>query len=158
MDKPWLTIIGLTEDGLPGLPDASRQALAAADLVFGGPRHLALAGVAEKGCPWPVPFDIAPVLAARGRRVVVLTSGDPFWHGAGGTLAAHLAPEEWVALPVAGVVALACARLGWRAEDTVTLGLHAAPFARLRPHLARGCRIVATLRDGAAVATLAEAP
>ena len=156
MDKPWLTIIGLTEDGLPGLPDASREALAAADLVFGGPRHLALAGVAEKGRPWPVPFDIAPVLAERGRRVVVLTSGDPFWHGAGGTLAAHLAPGEWVALPVAGVVALACARLGWRAEDVVTLGLHAAPFARLRPHLARGCRIIATLRDGAAVAKLAE--
>ncbi|WP_378947279.1 precorrin-6y C5,15-methyltransferase (decarboxylating) subunit CbiE [Paracoccus sp. R86501] len=156
MDKPWLTIIGLTEDGLPGLPDASREALATADLVFGGPRHLALAGVADKGRPWPVPFDIAPVLAARGRRVVVLTSGDPFWHGAGGTLAAHLAPDEWVALPVAGVIALACARLGWRAEDAVTLGLHAAPFARLRPHLARGCRIIATLRDGAAVAALAE--
>ncbi|WP_111558079.1 precorrin-6y C5,15-methyltransferase (decarboxylating) subunit CbiE [Paracoccus sediminilitoris] len=156
MDKPWLTIIGLTEDGLPGLPDASREALATADLVFGGPRHLALARVADKGRPWPVPFDIAPVLAARGRRVVVLTSGDPFWHGAGGTLAAHLAPDEWVAIPIAGVVALACARLGWRAEDVVTLGLHAAPFTRLRPHLARGCRIIATLRDGAAVATLAE--
>ena len=156
MSEPWLTIIGITENGLPDLPDASRQALDRADLVFGGPRHLALAGVADKGHPWPVPFDIAPVLAAKGRRVVALTSGDPFWHGAGGTLAAHLHPSDWIALPVAGTVALASARLGWRAETTVTLGLHAAPFARLRPHLARGCRIIATLRDGDAVRELAD--
>ena len=156
MSEPWLTIIGIAEDGLSGLPDASRQALARADLVFGGPRHLALAGVTDKGRPWPVPFDIAPVLAAKGRRVVALTSGDPFWHGAGGTLAAQLDPADWVALPVAGVIGLACARLGWRAETTVTLGLHAAPFTRLRPHLVRGCRIIATLRDAAAVAALAD--
>jgi precorrin-6Y C5,15-methyltransferase (decarboxylating) len=156
MSDPWLTIIGIAEDGLSGLPDASRQALDRAELVFGGPRHLTLADVMDKGQPWPVPFDITPVLAAKGRRVAVLTSGDPFWHGAGSSLAAHLDPADWVALPVAGVVGLACARLGWRAETTVTLGLHAAPFARLRPHLVRGCRIIATLRDGAAVGLLAE--
>lgn len=56
----------------------------------------------------------------------------------------------------AGVFSLAAARLGWRLEDTPCTGLHAAPFARLRPHLARGCRVLVTLRDGAAVDVLAE--
>lgn len=44
MAEPWLSIIGLGEDGPPGLPPASRQALADAEIVFGAPRHLALAG------------------------------------------------------------------------------------------------------------------
>ena len=34
------------------------------------------------------------------------------------------------------------------------LGLHAAPFARLRPVLGRGVRVICTLRDGAAVPEL----
>ena len=42
MVDPWLSIIGLNEDSLDGLPPASRAALDAADVVFGGPRHLDL--------------------------------------------------------------------------------------------------------------------
>lgn len=155
MSDPWLTIIGLGEDGVSGLPDASRDALARAQVIFGGPRHLALVEAGARGQAWPVPFDIAPVLALRGQRVAVLASGDPFWFGAGGALAAALAPGEWRALPAPGVISLAAARLGWRIEDCATLGLHAAPFEGLRPHLARGCRIIATLRDGQAPAALA---
>ena len=156
MADPWLCIIGLGEDGLSGLPPASREALDAAEIVFGAPRHLALAGVDARGTEWPVPFDIAPLIARRGQKVAALVSGDPFWFGAGSTLAATLAPGEWRALPVSGVFSLAVARLGWRLEETPCLGLHAAPLARLRPHLARGCRVLATLRDGAAVPALAE--
>lgn len=154
MSDLWLTILGLGEDGLAGLPDASRTALERAEFIFGGPRHLQLAGARERGREWPVPFDIAPVLALRGRRVVVLASGDPFWFGAGSTLSTALAPGEWRAIPVAGSFSLAASRLGWRLEDTACLGLHAAPFARLRPHLNPGARILCTLRDGAALAPL----
>ncbi|TGN43409.1 cobalt-precorrin-7 (C(5))-methyltransferase, partial [Paracoccus liaowanqingii] len=156
MSDPWLSIIGMGEDGPAGLPDASRRALAKAELVFGAPRHLALADAGARGRPWPVPFDLAPLLALRGQRVAALVSGDPFWCGAGGTIAAVLNRDEWRAYPAPGVISLAAARLGWRLEDCVTLGLHAAPFARLRPHLARGCRIIATLRDGDAPRALAD--
>ena len=45
VSEPWLSIIGLGEDGLAGLGDASRLALSAAEIVFGAPRHLALADV-----------------------------------------------------------------------------------------------------------------
>ncbi|CAM3320237.1 precorrin-6y C5,15-methyltransferase (decarboxylating) subunit CbiE [Paracoccus nototheniae] len=155
MSDPWLSIIGMGEDGPAGLSDASRRALAGASVVFGGPRHLALADMGARGRAWPVPFDPAPLLALRGQPVAALVSGDPFWCGAGGSLAARLAPGEWRAFPAPGVISLAAARLGWRLEDCVTLGLHAAPFARLRPHLARGCRIIATLRDGDGPAALA---
>jgi precorrin-6Y C5,15-methyltransferase (decarboxylating) len=152
---PWLTIIGIGEDGLAGLSEASRKALAKAEIVFGGERHLALADIGARGRPWPVPFDIGPVLASRGRRIAVLASGDPFWQGVGGSLASHLHPSEWIAHPAPSTFSLAAARLGWRLEDVICVGLHAAPFERLVPLLARGARIICLVRDGKAAADLA---
>ncbi|RZI37644.1 cobalamin biosynthesis bifunctional protein CbiET, partial [Herbaspirillum sp. HC18] len=74
MSDPWLTIIGIGEDGLAGLSEASRKALAKAETVFGGERHLALAEVGSRGRPWPVPFDAKIVLSCRGRPTAVLAS------------------------------------------------------------------------------------
>ena len=151
---PWLSIIGIGEDGLSGLNSASRDALARAEIVFGGPRHLALADAGRRGRAWPVPFSVAPVLALQGHSVAVLASGDPFWHGAGGRLADHLDPGEWIAFPAPSTFSLAAARLGWRLEETACLGLHAAPFQTLLAHLSPGQRAICLLRDGAAVGGL----
>ncbi len=153
--NPWLTIIGIGEDGLAGLSEASRNALARAETVFGGERHLKLAHVDGRGQPWPVPFDSACVLSRRGRPTAVLASGDPFWHGAGGSLAAHLAPDEWIAHPSPSTFSLAAARLGWPLESTICIALHAAPFERLVPVLAQGARIVCLVRDAKAAGDLA---
>lgn len=155
MADPWLTIIGIGEDGPAGLSDASRDALAGAEIIFGGPRHLELVGAGDRGRPWPVPFSVDPVLALAGQKVVVLASGDPFWHGAGGSLAAHLPAESWRALPAPSVFSLAAARMGWRIEETICIGLHAAPSERLMPLLAPSQNILCTMRDGAAPAELA---
>jgi precorrin-6Y C5,15-methyltransferase (decarboxylating) len=152
---PWLAIIGIGEDGLTGLSQSSRDALAKAEIVFGGPRHLRLAEIDARGRPWLVPFSVDPVLECRGRKVAVLASGDPFWHGAGGSLAAHLAPGEWIAFPAASTFSLAAARLGWRLEEVACLGLHAAPFETLLPHLAPTRRTICLLRDGNAAGVLA---
>jgi precorrin-6B C5,15-methyltransferase / cobalt-precorrin-6B C5,C15-methyltransferase len=124
--------------------------------VFGGERHLKLAGVNGRGKPWPVPFDAACVLGTRGRPTVVLASGDPFWHGAGGSLAAHLSPDEWIAHPSPSTFSLAASRLGWQLESTICIGLHAAPFERLVPLLSRGARIICLVRDARAAADLAQ--
>jgi len=152
---PWLTIIGIGEDGLAGLSEASRNALAKAETVFGGERHLKLAAIDGRGKPWPVPFDAACVLAKRGRPTAVLASGDPFWHGAGASLASQLSPDEWIAHPSPSTFSLAASRLGWPLETTVCIGLHAAPFERLMPLLAHGMRIICLVRDGRAGCDLA---
>ena len=156
MTDPWLSIIGIGEDGVKGLSDASRSALEGAEVVFGGPRHLRLAAIGERGRPWPIPFSVKPVLDLRGRNVAVLASGNPFWYGAGGTLADCLRASEWRAFPAPSTFAIAAARLGWRLEETHCVGLHAAPFERLLPHLGLGQRVVCLMRDAAAVTALAQ--
>ncbi|WP_294197549.1 precorrin-6y C5,15-methyltransferase (decarboxylating) subunit CbiE [uncultured Sphingomonas sp.] len=155
---PWLTIVGIGEDGFAALPPVSQAALANATLIVGAPRQLALLpALAGETQAWPVPFEagVAHLLERRGTPVVMLASGDPFWFGAGGTLARHLQPDEWVAHPAPSTFAHAAARLGWRIEETLCLGLHAAPLTRLRPHLAPGTRAIVLLRDGAAVVATA---
>ncbi|MGR3368458.1 MAG: precorrin-6y C5,15-methyltransferase (decarboxylating) subunit CbiE [Sagittula sp.] len=158
---PWLTIVGVGEDA--GLTPAALAAIAGAEVVMGPPRHLALleAVLGETRAeikPWPVPFadGVNQLMALAGRRVVALVSGDPFWFGAGSVLADRLPPGAWRAIPGVSVFSLAAARLGWRLEGTVCLGLHAAPLTRLALHLAPGRRLIVTLRDGAAVGDLAE--
>lgn len=152
---PWIWIIGIGEDGLNGLSQSSRDALARAEIVFGGPRHLKLAEVGSRGRSWPTPFSVDPVLACRGRQVAVLASGDPFWHGAGSSLAAHLAAGEWMAYPAPSTFSLAAARLGWRLEQVNCLGLHAAPFETLLVKLAPAQKAICLLRDGEAAGGLA---
>ncbi len=126
---------------------------------MGAARHLSLLpDLGGRGVEWPVPFaDGVPVLMGyRGKRVVALASGDPFWYGAGTVFARHLDPGEWRALPGPSTFSLAASLLGWPLERTVTLGLHAAPLAKLRPHLAPNTRAILLLRDGDAVAELGD--
>ncbi|WP_242186843.1 precorrin-6y C5,15-methyltransferase (decarboxylating) subunit CbiE [Sphingomonas sp. CARO-RG-8B-R24-01] len=158
LGKAWLTIVGIGEDGPAGLSPASHDALARAERVTGAARHLALLpDLACETAVWPVPFEdgIAPLLAQRGRRVVLLVSGDPFWFGAGSVVTRHLEPGEWIAYPALSSFGIAAARLGWPIDTTECLGLHAAPFQRLRPILAPNVRMIVLVRDGAAVGALA---
>ena len=48
---PWLTIIGLGEDGLAGLSSGARALLESAELLVGGARHLALRRAAARRAP-----------------------------------------------------------------------------------------------------------
>lgn len=155
MAEPWLSIIGVGEDGLAGLSDVSRAALGSAHHVFGGPRHLALVQVQARGTPWDLPFDLRPVLALRGQPVALLASGDPFWFGAGGSICQRLEPGEWTAYPVPSTFSRAAASLGWRLEDVRCLGLHAMALTTVRPWLRRGQRLVCLVRDGDALLALA---
>lgn len=146
MAARWLSIVGIGEDGREGLGGAARALVDAAELVVGGPRHLALIGAlkAEK-MPWASPLEatVPAILARRGRPVAVLASGDPFWFGAGVTLARHVPAEEMIVAPAPSAFSLAVARLGWTLQDTVTLGLNSGLFERIVPHLHHGARILA---------------
>lgn len=158
-DAKWLTIVGIGEDGLAGLGDEAKRLIAEAEFVFGGKRHLALVSSLSKGeqRPWPVPFDagMAGVLALAGRRVCVLASGDPLFHGVGVTLARKVKPEEMQVIPAPSAISLAAARLGWALQDIETVSLHGRPLDLLRPLLHPKARILALTSDGDAPAAIA---
>src|SRR5690606_1148299 len=120
-------------------------------LVFGGTRHLELAAAAITGeaRAWRTPFSdsIEDILAARGRRVCVLASGDPFHFGVGATLAKHVDPAQMRVIPHSSSFSLAAARLGWALQDAVVLSLHGRPTDLIRPHLHPGARILALTSD-----------
>ena len=148
--QPWLSIIGINEDGLSGLSAAATSLLAAAELVVGGKRHLQLAGAkARRTLAWPSPMDagIAEVLSMRGRPVVVLASGDPFHHGIGAVLARQLTFGEYASYPQPSSFSLAANRLGWTLQDTLTIGINGRAIERLIPLLQPGVRILALSAD-----------
>ncbi|MCF3640692.1 precorrin-6y C5,15-methyltransferase (decarboxylating) subunit CbiE, partial [Rhizobium sp. TRM95111] len=158
---PWLTIVGIGEDGLAGLGDAAKSAIEKAALVFGGARHLELADAAIGGerHSWLSPFErsVETVLAARGRPVVVLASGDPFFYGVGVTLSRRVPRSEMTVYPAPSAFNLAAARMGWPLQDTVCVSLHGRPIDLIRPHLHPDARILALTSDSdgpAALATL----
>lgn len=152
-DDRWLTLVGIGEDGLAGLSPAARAAVEGADIVFGGARHLALAGAAVKGeaRAWPSPFarGIDAVLALRGRKLCVLASGDPFLHGVGATLARHVPAEEMRVFPAPSAYSLACARLGWPLADVTCLTVHGRSLDLVRAHLHPGRRLLVLTSDAA---------
>lgn len=160
MAEPWLTIIGIGEDGVRGLSPAARQAIEAAEIVFGGARHLELAAAAIRGAPhaWPSPFSAAinAVLAEKGRNVCVLASGDPFHYGVGATLARHVDAAQMRVIPHASAFSLAAARLGWALQDVISLSLHGRPLDLIRPHLHPASRILALTSDEHGPAALAK--
>ncbi|MER8393261.1 precorrin-6y C5,15-methyltransferase (decarboxylating) subunit CbiE [Mesorhizobium sp. M0045] len=147
----WLTIIGIGEDGVAGLGDEAKRLIAEAEFVFGGKRHLALVASLVKGeaRAWPTPFDaeMRDVLALSGRRVCVLASGDPFYHGVGVILARKVAAEDMRVIPAPSAFSLAASRLGWALQDVETVSLHGRSLDLIRPLLHDCTRILALTSD-----------
>ena len=149
--KPWLSIVGIGEDGIAGLNAAARTLVDTAEILVGGERHLAMvpSGGGER-LTWQRPFSdtIGAIAARRGRRVVVLASGDPSWYGVGAVLARHFPIGEMTILPHPGAFSLAAARLGWAIADCTVLSLHGRPVDTLRLHLAPHRRLLLLSEDG----------
>lgn len=146
----WLHIVGIGDDGLAGLSPAARAVIDRAEVLVGGGRHLAMVrNSAAERLSWATPLQstLPEIEARRGRRVVVLASGDPMWFGVGVKLARHFKPEEMTVLPHAGALSLAAARLGWSLGDSAAISLHGRPLETLALHLAPEARILALSED-----------
>ncbi len=156
---PWLSIVGLGEDGLDGASPAARPLIEHAETLVGGARHLAMAPEdhpAER-LTWASPLSrtVDEIVARRGRRVCVLATGDPMWYGIGVTLARAVPACETTIVPGVPAFSLACARLGWPLAEAETLTLHGRPLDLIRLHLAPGARLLLLANDGATAAALA---
>ncbi|WP_070884822.1 precorrin-6y C5,15-methyltransferase (decarboxylating) subunit CbiE [Pseudomonas argentinensis] len=155
---PWLTVVGIGEDGYPGLGKAARHALLAAEQVVGSERQLALLPpcIRATRLPWPKPFSLVPVLERRGTLVCLLASGDPMLFGVGASLARELEPGELRILPAPSSASLAAARLGWPLQGCTLVSLVARPLAALQAQIHPGVRLLVLSNDGDSPAAIAE--
>ncbi|SEM75249.1 precorrin-6Y C5,15-methyltransferase (decarboxylating) [Loktanella fryxellensis] len=134
MTSPWLHIVGIGEDGMDGLTPATRAVVEAAEVVIGGDRHAVLSpAVTAERLAWPATFDamIALIRAQRGRRAVVLVTGDPLWFSVGARIGRAIDPAEIVYHPQLSAFQLAAARMGWSLADVETVSVHGRPVAQM---------------------------
>ena len=146
----WLHVVGIGEDGLPGLNPAARTLIDSAEVLVGGKRHLAMVGdETREQLTWPTPFDalIPELEARRGRRVCVLATGDPSCYGVGVTLSKHFHRSDMHVVPGPSAFSLACARLGWSLPDVETLSLHGRPVSLLQPFVQPQAKLLLLSHD-----------
>jgi precorrin-6Y C5,15-methyltransferase (decarboxylating) len=156
--SPWLSIVGIGEDGANGLSPAARALIDQAEILAGGERHLAmLPGTTAERLAWTTPFAdaIGRLQALRGRRVCVLASGDPMWFGIGATLAALFPPDEMTVAPHPGAFSLAAARMGWPLQEVACLSVHGRPLEAVELHLQPRNRLLILSHDRGSPARLA---
>lgn len=146
-----IVVVGIGADGWEGLAPRAQAAVREAEVLMGSPRQLALIPEsAAKRVPWPSPM--LPALPGlfdehRERRVCVLASGDPMFHGIGVTLGRVLGPERLQVIAHPSSVSLACARLGWPLHETTTVSLVNRDVRTLAANLVDGRRLLVLAND-----------
>jgi precorrin-6Y C5,15-methyltransferase (decarboxylating) len=142
-----VTVAGIGADGWQGLSSLTKDAIEQAEVIIGGPRHLALLPTTVKGrrVPLPSPLPGLPDMIAghASDALVVLASGDPMFYGIGATLVRLLGPARLRVLPHPSSVSLAAARLGWPLDDVDVVSLVGRPRELLHPLLQPGRRVLA---------------
>jgi precorrin-6Y C5,15-methyltransferase (decarboxylating) len=155
----WLNIVGIGEDGLAGLSPAARALVDTAEVLVGGDRHLAMipADHPAERVRWGKPFEesYAAIDACAGRRVTVLTTGDPMYYGAGAVLARRMKEAIAAVIPAPGAFSLAASRMLWPLQNTVCLSVHGRSAEALYLHLYPGARLLILSNDGNTPAQIA---
>lgn len=148
--KDRIQVVGIGADGWSGLSVSARSMVEAADVVFGSRRQLDTIPVSnDRVRAWPSP--LLPQLRSSieefdGKRICVLASGDPMFHGIGVSLAREFGPQRLHVVPAPSSLSLACARLGWAVHTTTCVSLVNSPVATLIPALSNGTRLLVLSR------------
>lgn len=149
--EAWLSVIGIGDDGPASLSPTARALLETGEILVGGPRQLAMIeGHAGEQLCWRRPLEamLDEIERRRGRRVVILASGDPMCFGVGELLGRRFGSHEMRVLPAPSACSLVCARLHWPGTEVETLSLHGRPPEILHRYLQHGARLIVLSHDG----------
>ena len=143
-------VIGLGDDGCASLSSRAANAVARAEVLVGGERHLEFFPQ-FKGERIVLKAGIEAALArvaqlANEHTVCVLASGDPLFFGIGARVAKAVGGEHVEFLPAPSSVQWAFAHTGIAWDDAALLSLHGRPAEGLCAQL-RSVRKVAVLTD-----------
>jgi precorrin-6B C5,15-methyltransferase / cobalt-precorrin-6B C5,C15-methyltransferase len=152
-----VVVVGIGDDGWPGLTSEAQAVLRDAVVIAGGGRQLALLpDLRARRIPLPSPLlEQLDGLIAANPGLCLLASGDPMLHGIGATLARRLGPARIRVLPAVSSVALACSRLGWAEHEVDVVSVVSRPPEVILPAVQPGARVLVLCRDGGTPAALA---
>ena len=130
----WLHVIGIGEDGIKSLSPCVQDILENAEIIIGGKRHHKISdSLTAKRLSWPSPFDalIKEIISFKGRKIVILVTGDPLWFSIGARLNRVFKNDEITFHPQLSAFQLMAVRMGWSLADTETLTAHGRPVEQL---------------------------
>lgn len=150
--SPWITVIGIGEEGIEGLSAAYLKMIEQAEVLIGGERHHGKIAATTAEClDWSLGFreTLSEIEKRRGKNIVVLASGDPMNFGVGSTLVRRFGEGSIIVHPAPSAFALAAARMNWSLPDVDTLTVHGRPLECLARYVAPGARLLSLTQDGA---------
>jgi len=159
MTTPWLDIVGIGEDGMAGLTVEARAKVGSAEVIIGGDRHHSLSpDVKAERLRWPSPFDamIDTIHSLKGKRLVVLVTGDPLWYSVGARITKAIPAEEIRFHPQLSAFQWAACRVGWSLADCETLTIHGRANSQIVPYIAPGVRLLVLTQNGSSPAAIAQ--
>lgn len=110
-----LTVVGMFPAGTHLMTPAAHAAVAQADVLVGGKRHLQQFPDFQ-GETWPLGANIPELLAwieaRRDKQVVIIASGDPLFYGIGSRMIAHFGIGNVTIIPGISAVQYLCALAG----------------------------------------------
>jgi precorrin-6Y C5,15-methyltransferase (decarboxylating) len=130
--RPVVHVIGIHGGEVFG--PAARRALAEADVVVGSARHRGHVegrdgrDEVDLSGPLPLVLDRIDAAAGHGRRVAVLSSGDPGFFGIVRLMAERFGPDAIEVHPAPSSVSLAFGRIGLTWDDAVVVSAHGRPL------------------------------
>lgn len=131
-------IIGIGDNGPESLDARARAVVEQAEVLVGGSRLLEMFNGSAEKVPITAKLDaVVQIIREKHgkRRIAVLASGDPLFHGIARTLMSRL-PREWFeVLPNVSSMQLAFARAREPWDDAVFVSVHGKPLEGLAEHL-----------------------
>ena len=154
-------VFGLDETGHDQLHRTHLAALAGADLIIADGRFhemLASHGAAVALQDWPRPFrELATILAPyQTKNVVIFTTGDPLFYGAGVSLKKAFPDQDIAFVPAVSGVTVAAARLGWAAHEAEVISIHGRHASKLVPKLYPFAKLMVIPRDAGSLREVAQ--
>ena len=124
-------IIGVNEDGAEGLTELAHEKIRTAETIVGGKRHISLVkelistdDVITIGADVEKVLDEIEDRLKKGKKVVVLNSGDPLFYGFGKNALLRFGKDVYEVIPNVSSVQLAFSKVKETWEDAKIISIH----------------------------------